>query len=359
MKLTRRVLNRTLLRRQFLLERTDSPALDVIRHLVAVQGQEANAPYVGLWCRVEAFRHDDLTSLLHGRDVVRSSVLRGTQHLIAGEDFGWVRALLQPTLNRASRAAFGRLTAGIDPEELAAAGRELLAGRTLTRSQLRDLLLERFPGRDGMALAWTAQGLVPVVHPPPNGTWNWGGATPFVLASEWLPGPSPHWTIDELVRRYLRAFGPATPADMRIWSGITGLREVFERMRGELRVDTDDAGRELFDVPDGVYADPDEPAPVRFVPMFDNLILSHADRTRVIDADAGRHVLLGSDVRATVLVDGFVAARWRLTRAGGVEIETFRKLTRRESAEVEREAGRLLDFAAGPDDSRRISVAAL
>jgi hypothetical protein len=173
--LTRRALNRTTLRRQALLERAAMPALDMVGQLVAVQAQEPDAPYLGLWARLEAFTHDQLARLLEDRRVVRSTVLRATQHLVRADDYRWLWPLLRPVLERVWRGTLGRRSDGVDPGELATAIRGLLAGRTLTRSQLRDLLAERWPDHDPQALAWAAQTLVPVVHPPPAGTWG-GGA---------------------------------------------------------------------------------------------------------------------------------------------------------------------------------------
>jgi hypothetical protein len=220
--LTRPALNRTTLRRQALLERAAMPALDMVGQLVAVQAQEPDAPYVGLWTRLEGFDHAELARLLEARQVVRSSVLRGTQHLVTGDDYLWLRPLVQPVLERAQRGALARRNPGVDPAELASATRGLLAGRTLTRSQLRDLLAERWPDRDAQALVWAAQALVPVVHPPPAGTWRRRGAVPFTLAEERLgrpltAAPAP----EELLRRYLAAFGPASVVDAQAWSGLT------------------------------------------------------------------------------------------------------------------------------------------
>src|SRR4029453_3617217 len=168
--LTRRALNRPLLRRQALLERAAAPAQDMVGRLVAVQAQEPDAPYVGLWARLDGFDHDQLAGLLKDRLVVRSTLLRGTQHLVRADDYLWLRPLVQPALERVWRATLGRRTDGVDPAELASAARGLLAGRSLTRPQLRDLLAERWPDRDAQALAAAAQPLVPVVHPPPAAT---------------------------------------------------------------------------------------------------------------------------------------------------------------------------------------------
>jgi len=272
--LTRRALNRALLRRQALLERAVVPAEDMVGRLVAVQAQEPDAPYVGLWTRLEGFDHDQLARLLEDRRVVRSTVLRGTQHLVRADDYLWLRPLVQPALERVWRGTLGRGTDGVDPAELASAARGLLAGRTLTRPQLRDLLAERWPDRDAQALAWAAQALVPVVHPPPAGTWRRRGVIPFALAEEWLGRPLAAEPAPEaLLRRYLAAFGPASAADAQAWSGLTRLGEVAERLRGELRSFRNEAGRELLDLADAPLADPDTPAPVRFLPEFDNLLL--------------------------------------------------------------------------------------
>jgi Winged helix DNA-binding domain len=346
--LTRRALNRTTLRRQALLERAAMPALGMVGQLVAVQAQEPDAPYLGLWTRLEGFEHDELTRLLRERRVVRSSVLRGTQHLVTAADYPWLRPLVQPVLERAQRGTFGRRIAGLDLAELASATRGLLAGRTLTRPQLRDLLAERWPDRDPQALVWTAQLLVPVVHPAPAGTWRRRGATPFTLTEEWLgrplaAAPSP----EVLLRRYLAAFGPASVADVQAWSGLTRLGEVAERLRGELRSFRDEAGRELLDLADAPLADPDVPAPVRFLPEFDNLLLAHADRTRVL-SDAHRGLVVQG--LAAVLVDGFVRAVWTITREGGTATLVVEALDGRlpaaERAAVTEEGTRLLAFAA-------------
>jgi hypothetical protein len=359
--LTRRALNRTTLGRQALLERAAMPALDMVGHLVAVQAQEPDAPYLGLWTRLDGFGQDELTRLLEERRVVRSSLLRGTQHLVTATDYPWLRPLVQPVLERARRGTFGRRTAGMDLAELASAARGLLAGRTLTRSQLRDRLAERWPDRDPQALSWTAQALVPVIHPPPAGTWSWRGATPFTLAEEWLGRPLAARPAPEvLLRRYLTAFGPASVADVQAWSGLTRLGEVADRLRGELRSFGDEAGRELLDLADAPLADSDVPAPVRFLPEFDNLLLGHADRTRVL-GDEHRGLVVGG-LRA-VLVDGFVRAVWTITREGGTAtlvVEALDgQLPASDRTTLTEEGARLLAFAAADAASHDIRFAPL
>ncbi|GIG64250.1 winged helix DNA-binding domain-containing protein [Phytomonospora endophytica] len=341
--LTGHVLNRTALARQLLLDRVDLPAATAVERLAGLQGQEANTPYLSLWARLRDFRHDELTRALEDRTVVRSSVLRGTQHLVTGEDFGWMRALMQPLLARIRQSAFGRDTVGVDLDELAKAARETLAGRTLTRPQLRDVLAERWPGVPPLSLAWSAQMLVPVVHPPPNGTWNKGGATPFTLAEEWLGRPLEAEPSRELlVERYLRAFGPASVKDVQMWSGLTRLKEVVAGM--DLRAYRDESGRELYDVPDGELSEVDE-APVRLLPYFDNLIVAYDDRSRMMTAEVRKRVCVGAVIYPTVLVGGRVRAMWDLVGKRVLRVETFGGLSTAERAAVTAEAEALLDFA--------------
>jgi hypothetical protein len=347
--LSRRVLNRTLLQRQLLVERSSGTVLEAIQQLVAVQGQESNWPYVGLWTRLVDFQRDDLTSLLHDRRVVRAGLIRRTKHLVRSDDFRWLRPLVQPHFGRAPRqGSYGRETAGLDLAELAEVGRTLLAGQTLSVPQLGRLLAERFPGRDRTVLVGSLQFLVTVVHPPPSGTWGgWGtrGGTPFALAEDWLGQPmAPAPRVESLIRRYLASFGPASVADIQAWSGLTRLREAVDGLRSQLRVLSSEHGTELFDLPEAPIADPDLPAPVRFLPAYDNLLLGHADRTRVI-ADADRPAVMPGQamVRPTFLVDGFVHGTWSW-QDSEILIRPFRPLSKADATQVEQEAERLRAF---------------
>lgn len=346
MVIGRRALNRTTLERQLLLRRADLSTVDAVGRLVGLQAQAVNAPYLGLWSRLAGFELGQLTERLHDRSVVRASVLRGTQHLVRAEDYGWLRPLIAPVLARNWQAAFGRSTAGMDLAELESVAHSLLAGRTLTRPQLRDMLVARWPERDALALAWSVQALLPVVHPPPNGTWRRGGATPFVLAADWLGRPDAPDPA-ELVRRYLAAFGPATVADLQLWSGVRGLGEVVSSL--DLVLLSDEDGRELYDLPDMSYPDADTPAPVRFLPEFDNLLVAYADRTRMMPDAYRKRVCVGAMVAATVLVDGTVRGTWTVKRdkeSATLTIELFETLRRRDRDAVDAEGVRLLDFAA-------------
>lgn len=343
MVLTQRVLNRTALERQLLLKRSDMSPLAAVSRLIAVQGQEANSPYLSLWSRLTGFAHDDLTSLLYGKQVVRSTLIRGTQHLAAADDYVWLRPLVRQRLAAARQAAFGKVTSTVDLQELAKVAHEHLAGRTLTRPQLADLLAERWPEVDRKALAWSAQMLLPLVHTPPNGTWNRGGATPFTLAEEWLGRPMDgEPSVELMIERYLAAYGPAGVMDIQAWSGLTRLREVVAGM--DLRHYTDEAGRDLVDLPSATLASGEEPAPVRFLPYFDNLMVAYADRSRMMTAEQRKEICVGATVFPTFLVDGVVGGMWDLKDATLV-MQPFQPLGETHTAALEEEGGRLLAFA--------------
>jgi hypothetical protein len=338
--------------RQLLLRRSPMSTVDAVARLVGLQAQASNAPYLGLWSRLARFALGDLTRLLENRSVVRSSMLRGTQHLVAAADYLWLRPVLAPTLGRVRQAGFGRVMAGVDLAELAAAGEELLAGRTLNRTQLRELLVARWPSAGPDALAWSVQLLVPVVHPPPNGTWRRGGATPFTLATEWLGRPLAAPDPRLLVRRYLAGFGPATVRDVQSWSGVTGLAEVVSAMPDLVRLPGDH-----YDLPDRDDPDPDTPAPVRLLPEFDNLIVAYADRTRLMPDEYRKRICLGALIAPTVLVDGFVRGSWKLRFArdrATLSVELFERLPTTDRDAVAAEATRLLEFAA-PDLARELT----
>ncbi|GAA4902645.1 winged helix DNA-binding domain-containing protein [Stackebrandtia albiflava] len=354
--ITDRVLNRTTLHRQLLTHRLPLTVPEALRRLLGVQAQESNAPYLGLWTRLSGFRLDDLTAAREAREAVRGSTLRGTQHVHAADDYPWLRPLVAPVLLRGRQSAFGTRTVGLDLDELARRGAQLLSGRTMTRSRLRDELAPHFPGVPPEALGWSAQAVLAVVHPPPNGCWRRGGATPFALAEEYLGTPM-HDRPDpaRLVRRYLAAFGPATVADMQSFSGVRGLSEVVDGMG--LRRYRGASGAELFDLPDAPLADADTPAPVRLLPDFDNLMVAYADRRRVMSDAVRAKVCVGAMIAATVLVDGRVRASWtiRLRRDEAVlEITPLEPLSRTDRDAVHAEAAALLEFAAPDVDGRRL-----
>jgi Winged helix DNA-binding domain len=353
-RLDLRALNRATLERQLLLVRTQLPAVAAIQRTIALNAQTPNSPYLSLWSRLVDFQVEQLTHAIESRRVVRSISLRATQHLTAAADYPWLRAVLAPLLRRVQRNVFGRRLANVEVEELAEATRQLLAGQSLTRSELGRLLAERWPAAERSALAWSAQYLEPMLHPPPSGTWNVAPRSmPCVLASDWLPDEEPSDGSKSpgelLVRRYLAAYGPATVGDVRAWSGVSGLREVVDGMRTELREFADQDGRTLIDLPDLPRPDGHVPAPVRFLPEFDNLLLAYANRRRVMSDDIPRAVCVGDAVAATVLVDGTVAATWSTAQRDGktvLNVRPFSRWSRHDRMEVIDEGTKLLEFVA-------------
>jgi hypothetical protein len=362
MILDRRTLNRALLERQLLLRRHAMPVLDAVGHLIGLQSQAPTPPYFGLWSRLAGFDPAELSRLLVERRVVRASLMRVTIHLVAAPDCLPLRGLLRPIFERVLTAhpEHGPVLATIDPDTLAAAGRELLVGQSHTSKALGELLASRWPDRDPRALAYGIQCLLPMVQVPPRGVWGASGPPAWTYAESWVDQPAAELPPAELVRRYLTAFGPAAVADLQHWCGLAGLGEVVRGM--PLRTFRDEQGRQLYDVPDAPLPDPDTPAPVRFVAPFDNLLLSHAERTRIITDEHRRRVFtVNGIIKGTVLVDGFVAGVWKVEQrrsAATLMVEPFRVLSTGERQAVEAEGTALLDFAAPAASGRELRFTA-
>ena len=346
-----RALNRATLARQLLLDRADVPVLDAVAHLCGLQAQEPQEPFVGLWSRVRGFDPAVLSDLLVRRCVVRAHLMRRTVHLVTAPDALAWRARHGAMLRQRVLGAYRRELAGVDLDELAAAGRELLAdGEPRTMSDVARALAERWPASAPRPLAeMVLSALVPVVQVPPRGVWRERAGVRNVALAGWLgrepdpPGPDGADPVGRaLVRRYLAAFGPAATADVRAWSGLAGLPAAVAAMRDELVTFRDERGRELLDLPDAPRPHPDTPAPVRFLPAFDNALLGYDDRSRIVD-DAHRGVSVAGT--RVVLVDGRVAATWTV-EAGTVAVTPLRRLTRAERTAVADEAGPLAAFLA-------------
>ena len=282
--LTIRELNRATLARQLLLERAALPAADAIERLVGMQAQVPMDPYIGLWTRLKGFDPVELSDLLTSRNAVRASLMRATIHLVTARDMCTLRPLMEPVIQRMfwTGSPFGRAIKGVDTEALVAMVRVLIEERPRTRAELRPLLAERWPDHDSDALSAIGY-LLPVVQVPPRGVWGQSGQATWTTAESWLDRPlDPEPSIDDLVMRYLAGYGPAAVMDIQAWCGLTKLKEVVERLRPGLREYRDESGRELFDVPDAPLPDADVPAPVRFLPEYDNSLLGYKDRTRMI-----------------------------------------------------------------------------
>jgi hypothetical protein len=365
--LSQRALNRSLLSRQLLLSRAPAVAdaeragqiLATVEHLAGLQAQAPLPPYYGLWSRLADFRPADLAGLLLDRRVVRIALMRGTIHLVSARDCLLLRPLLQPVLDRAFATSYGRQLPGVSHDELAAAGRALAEEQPRSFSELGALLSPRWPAHDPAALAQAVRALVPLVQVPPRAIWGASGQARHTSAESWLGQElAERASLAELVRRYLAAFGPATVADMQAWSGLTRLREVVAELRPGLREFRDEGGRELWDLPDAPRPDPDLPAPVALVAEFDNLLLSHADRARIIsEPDRKRLFSRNGVIPGAVLVDGFVAGSWRITAdrdAVALVVRPFRRIISPSRTAITREGLRLLDFARPDADARAV-----
>jgi Winged helix DNA-binding domain len=345
--LGQRALNRAILARQLLLERQTLTAAAAVEQLVGMQAQSPNAPYVGLWSRLESFHPEQLATLISNRRAVRMSLMRNTLHLVTARDCVRLRPVVQPVLTRAFASThFAKQLAGMEIPPVLEAGTALLEETPMSMAALGRRLAERWPDRDAVALAHAVRYLVPLVQVPPRGLWGRTGHAAFTTVRSWLGRPvATDGRPDRMVLRYLGAFGPASVRDLQAWCWLARLRDVVERLRPRLRVFRDEHGVELFDLPDAPRPDPDTPAPPRFLPEYDNLLLSHADRTRVIaDADRARAFTKGS-----FLVDGVVAGTWQVERAKGganLVIEPFEPLRRRDQTGVTEEAERLAAFVA-------------
>jgi hypothetical protein len=356
--LTRRVLNRALLDRQLLLRRRALPAEKVIEHLVGMQAQVPTDPYVALWSRIEGFEPAELSALIESRRAVRAmAMMRTTIHLFTADDWLALRPVLQTVAERgfATGSPFGRQLAGLDIDEVVEAGLALLAVKPRSIGELGRLLHEHWPDRDATSLGYAIRLIVPLVQTPPRGLWGRSGQPILATAETWLGrSVGTDTTPDSMILRYLGAFGPATVMDIQAWSWLTRLASVVDRLRPRLVTFRDEHGRELFDLPDAPRPDPETPAPVRFLPTYDNIALSHKDRTRIF-GDLGNWTVVGADAITRVfaggslLVDGFVLGSWHIDRDGDAAtlvITPLRPLPRANEPEVLEEGGRLLRLLA-------------
>ncbi|MBC8098538.1 MAG: AlkZ family DNA glycosylase [Armatimonadetes bacterium] len=314
--LTRRALNRALLARQLLLVRAPLTPLQAVAQLAALQAQLPNPPYIGLWTRLAQFERDDLTQLMQQRQVVRAAWLRSTLHLITADDHQRFRQTLQPALARGLSSFFGKRIQGLESAALIAAAADYCAQQPRTMGEIRARLLEIEPERDGDALAYVVRTYLPLVQAPPGGVWGSGSGGGYVTAASWLSAPAQPDDLQALFRRYLAAFGPAGVMDFQTWTGMTKLKPALEPLLPTLRVYQDERGTLLYDLPDQALPDLDTPAPIRLIPEYDNILIAHADRTRILaDADRQKVFLSSARVLSTFTVDGFVAGTWKIERA--------------------------------------------
>ncbi|MGW7412418.1 winged helix DNA-binding domain-containing protein [Streptomyces sp. NPDC054863] len=348
-----RALGRATLARQLLLARAALPAEEAVRHLVGLQAQNTRPPYYSLAARLEGFDPRELSGLMASREVARIVTMRSTLHTLTADDCLALRPLVQPVIDRELRVFLQRLP-GVDAARVAELARPFTAERPRPLKELRELLLKEWPDADPQALVTVARCTLPLLQATPRGLWGESGQVALTGSGAWFDRPEPELSpeeagelLDATVLRYLGAFGPASVKDMQTWCGLTRLRTAFERLRPRLLTFRDEHGTELFDLPDAPRPDADTPAPPRFLPEYDNLLLSHADRTRVVPPEYKKRTWCGNFTYCTFLVDGLLAGIWRLEEsakddAATLTVEPFAALTRARRAEVAEEGARTL-----------------
>ena len=354
LELTNRALNRALLDRQMLVVRAGIPVPEAIERLVGLQAQAPMPPYFGLWSRVAGFRPEMLAKLLEERAVVRIVLMRSTIHLVTAADCLRLRPVMQPAIERSYKSNWAKVLGEADMDALIAAGRALVEEQPLTFLDLGRALQLDWPDHDPQALAQSIRACVALVQVPPRGLWGKSGPAAHTTAEAWLGRPmDENPSVEEVLRRYLAAFGPASIKDMQTWSGLPRLREVIDPMRPALRTFRDEEGVELFDLPEAPLPDEDTPVPIRFIAPFDNLLLSHSRRERLMAQDH-RTIIFGRNavISGTVLVDGFTAALWHIERARGrstLMIDPLTRLSSEDENDISREGLELVEWAAEKD----------
>ncbi|WP_183099793.1 winged helix DNA-binding domain-containing protein [Nocardioides pelophilus] len=341
MRLTRQRLNRTLLQRQHLLARATLSPEAMVRHLIGLQAQENLPPYLSLAARLTSVEPLQVSALLEQRRLVRLLTMRGTIHLLTPEDAAALRPWVAPRIEQEIRVSQSIGDArDIDRTDAERALREVLADGPLPQKEIGLRLAERFP-YPPTQLGQLARSIAPLAQLPPRGCWKQSGGVVYDYVDRWTGVPMAEPDVPDLVRRYLRAFGPATPADVTAWSAVTRLGPVLKAM-DDLVQHEDEDGRVLYDLADAPIADEDAPAPVRLLGTYDNVWLSHAGRDRVTDPEA-RKSWMGTNggMGNTLFVDGWLAGIWRIVD-GRVEIDRLhRDLTKAEQVELDEEVSRV------------------
>ncbi len=334
-------LNRALLERQLLLERSTAPLVDALEAVAGLQTQYAPSAYIGLWSRLAGFRRESLTRALIDREAVQATLMRATIPVVSRRDFRLFAAGIRASRREWWERVQKRALEGVDMDAAVELVRTTLRDGPRSQRELVKLLEEAgFP-----RICWSAAGIyVDMVRVPPSGTWERRRADLFALADEWLPheNVTEEDGVEHLVRRYIGGFGPAAVADIAGWAQVplAKFKPVVERL--DLVRYRDDAGRILYDLPNLSLTDPATPAPVRLLPTWDATLLVHARRAAIMP-ERFRPIVFSTKLppsMPTFLVDGSVAGSWRF-EDGRVTIEPFEELTRAQREEVEAEAGRI------------------
>ena len=343
--------NRTLLSRQHLLTRVDEDAVEVLDRCVGLQSQDPRAAFYGLWSRIDGFDPTELDDLMTDREVVRMALLRSTVFLMDAQDARWVRPLAQAAMEGEVRSNHLRRLVDATASDITAHARELLSGKELTAKALGQALGHRWPNDPPSTLTAVARCTLPLVQVPPRGLWNGHAGATYRLLDDWVGPGEPAVTGDEarkdLIRLYLRGFGPSTIKGIQTWAGMTRLRPLVEAMESdwELNRFRGPDGAELFDL-DGIdIVDGDEPAPARLLAPFDHVVTAQADRRRIIDDDVYAKLSTPNGLMPGLgLVDGRVVARWSADDTGAVYVEPLAPVDAAGTRALQEEAQRLTEF---------------
>lgn len=346
-----RELNRATLARQMLLARESLPVPAAIDRLAGMQAQLASAPFVGLWTRLKGFKREDLAAAIEARKIVKATMMRATLHLCSAEDFLRFRTTLEPMLSSARETIIKQRGSDFDRDKLLADARKFIGEKPRTFAEISEWTLKLLPDQDVGAMRYTIRTHLPMVQVPISGGWSYSSKPEFTLAETWIGKKiSTKAGMKELARRYFAAFGPASANDLQTWSGfkLPVVKELLESLRPELQSYRDEGKRELFDLQGISLPDANVPAPVRFLPEFDNILLSHNKRQRIVaDEHKPKVYLPALRVAATFLVDGFVAGAWKVEKSkttATLMIEPFVKLAKKDQAALTEEAEQLVRF---------------
>jgi len=360
--LTLRALNRATLARQHLLERSAS-FLDVTERLVGLQAQMPRPPLIGLWARVHGLTREAVVTALLDKRLVRGTAMRGTLHMMTAADFRELRGPLQPGLDGGLTAILRDRAVGLDMAPLLANATEYFR-EPHTFDAFRDHLAASTPTADIRAMAYAVRMQLPLLQVPTETPWGFPAQADFISAAAWMGKPKRRVavrTAEDLVLRYLAACGPATAADAQAWLGLAPLKPVFETLRPQLVTFRGERGGELFDLPDAPRPDPDVPAPVRFLPDWDNAIVGRADARLLAGEHRSKVYQPGLRILATLLIDGQVAGTWKIARrkkTATLMISTFARLTSVARRAIEPEAAALLEFAEPDAAAKELKVEA-
>lgn len=345
--MTLRELNRATLARQMLLAREKRPLVKAIERLLGLQAQLPRPPFTGLWSRLDTFTRADLATAVNTRTVVRGTSMRGTIHLMTAADFLKFRGCLQPSLDLGMRTILRERAETLDLPALLAVARTYFR-QPHNFEDVRDHLVSKFSGGDERAMGYAVRVGLPLVQVPSADAWAYPAQADFVSAATWLGKPvAACGALGPLVLRYLAAYGPATVKDAQAWTGLSNLEATFAGLGDRLVTVPGPNGKPLFDLPGAPRPDADTPAPVRFLPEWDSVIVTRADERIVAKVDRPRVFLPGLRVAALVLVDGMAAASWKVSatsRKATLQIESFKTWPVAVRREVLAEGESLLRF---------------